>query len=96
MDIVWPSECIDPGESVAIRISTTGGPTHLEHSHWTYLFAPGDADSSAIDLDRDVAEVLVEDLEEETEYYFLWVLVVLLIIGLALFLLWLAQKDWTP
>ncbi len=96
LDIVWPSECIDPGESVAVRISTTWGPTHLEYSHWTYLFASGDSDSSAIDLDTDVTEALVEDLEEETEYYFLWVLVVLLIIGLALFLLWLAQKDWTP
>ena len=95
LEIVWPSECIDPGEKVGVRISTTRGPIHLEDSHWTYLFASGDSDSSAIDLDRDVAAVLVEDLEEETEYYFLWVLVVLLLIGLALFLLWLAQKDWT-
>ena len=96
LDIVWPSECIDPGESVGVRISTTRGPTHLEDSHWTYQFVSGESDSSAIDLDRDVTEALVADLEEETEYYFLWVLVVLLVIGLALFLLWLAQKDWTP
>ena len=96
LDIVWRSECIDPGERVGVRISTTRGPIHLEDSHWTYLFASGDSDSSAIDLDRDVAAVLVEDLEEEKEYYFLWVLVVLLVIGLALFLLSLAQKDWTP
>lgn len=96
LDIVWPSECIDPGESVGVRISTTRGPTHLADSHWTYQFASGESDSTAIDPERDVTEALVADLEEETEYYFLWVLVVLLVIGLALFLLWLAQKDWTP
>ena len=67
---------------------------NLEHSHWTYFFAGGEIDSSAIDLDRDVQEAMVQDLQEEAEYYYFWALLVLLVLAFALFLLMLAQKEW--
>ena len=94
MEIVWPSECVDPEESVTVRITSSWGPMNLEHSHWTYFFAGGEIDSSAIDLDRDVQEAMVQDLQEEAEYYYFWALLVLLVLAFALFLLMLAQKEW--
>lgn len=35
MDIIWDGACVDPGESVKVKVCTENGPLRLEGGYWT-------------------------------------------------------------